>query len=341
MKKQENISKAKQLIRVIRDTDNVYEPLYRRKCAKELLSIADVYPESYYHLAMFDLQYDSVAEVYCQKGIEHNDISCTVLTEVWKYNDSVKPELEQLLEFEQSSVFDIYAALANHYNKIRDTDKYVKYLCLAYDAEHPSYIQPLEIRILIYPALYKKHKALFEKYASKRLLNVLQTARMFSENIEPDNVSDEIIFSAYMLTKDKNILWYLMTERKYVPAFEEAFNVYGQDALTTDDVVRKNAIELKLPYLLPYCTKSLSELKKIVKDGNLDAINEIARSCEGGLIAVFGQETAEHYAMMMVESGYERFHWSVTETLWSLRDLGKEDIFENDYINYVYGRYRD
>lgn len=343
MKAIDDISNAKQLIRVIRDTECVYEPLYAKKCAEELLAIADAYPESYYHLSSFyfDIHNEDKSKVYCQHGIEHNDISCAALAEVWKYCDSDEPDINSLLKFEQSSVFDNYVTLANYYNESGDTEKYVKYLCLAYDAKNPHFILPIDITSLDLMELFSKHDVLFEKYASERLFNVLQTARMFSENIELDSVSDEIIFDAYVLNRDKNILWYMMTERKYIPAFENAFNLYGQDALRTDDAVRKNAIELRLPYLIPYCTKSLSELKKMAEDGNLDAINEIARSCEGGLIAVFGQEIAEHYALLMAESGYERFHWSITKTLWSLSDLGKENIFENDYINYVYGRYRD
>lgn len=336
-----NISKAKHLIKVIRETESVYEPLYQKKCAEELLTIADIYPESYYHLAVFysEHQDDDTASECIRYGIEHNEITCVVLYEVWNYysNSSDRDAISNLLKYENASVFEIYKALADYHNDNGDTDKQIKYMCLAYDAKYPYYKPSEDLQKLKLVELYNKHQQLFKEYASERLYEVLQMSIEF----QFDNASDEILFDAYILTKDERILNYLMNNRKYIPAFEKYVDVYGCDALIKNADANRSAMSLELPYIVPYNTKSLDVLKKMSSEGNPDAINEIARSVESGLLTVFDQEETFHYAMTMADSGLERFHWSVSETLQSLYESGKKDIFKNDYISYVYGRYTD
>ena len=62
--------RATKLIRIIRDSESVYEPQYIRKCADELGAMAGSYPEAYSHLAIYYTEHgeDDKAEYFCGKA---------------------------------------------------------------------------------------------------------------------------------------------------------------------------------------------------------------------------------------------------------------------------------
>lgn len=378
------------LIDIVRNQRGEYMSWFIDDTRERLLSMAPECPEIYYHIGLSYSEYmdekDPVEEAArnYDKGAKLGDLCCKAALSILRYKESehLKQNMSNYSSINRKEYEDdiikyadegVYIAIIEktHWN-VSDKEL-ISLMCKAYSAEYPVYKTEYELCAPSLCTLFnsiEENRNTIRKYASERLLRLLNIYRNFTENRRVElSVDPYDVYDAHILSEDIHLLKRLAVNFSFMPAYERYFSIFEPPAVETENgPVKYNVPWSKMNIFKHGLAAGFLDFKAIeimeryyAFDGDYmeddmfygEFVNPLKELSDNGslnacyfLMTIYGiyefePEKVVIYMKKLIDSGLSFYASSICDTISYMVDDNDFDVSEfpediKNYLDYYY-----